>query len=172
VADQTPLRSGKANLYEGGIRVPLIVRWPGKVPSGSTCSEIVSSIDWFPTLLSVAKSKQSYLNVDGVDLLPVLLEKQSLDRDALYWHYPHYHSTGSGPSGAVREGDFKLIEWYENSLTNGDNAVELYNLADDLSETTNLASDMPQKANDLMNKLKTWRTKVGAQMPEITTNRD
>ncbi len=163
----SPLRGGKADLYEGGIRVPLIVWWPGQVPAGTESSEVVSSIDLFPTFLSAAGSAQTFRNIDGVDLSPVLRQSGSLTREAIYWHYPHYHSAGDGPSGAVRSGEYKLIEWYENFLLDRNHQVELYNLARDIGEQQNLAEEMPEKADELRDMLHQWRREVGAQMPVV-----
>jgi len=98
-------------------------------------------------------------HVDGVSIVPLLRGGTSLDRKALFWHYPHHHGSGSIPSGAVRAGDWKLIEWF------GDGRLELYNLADDLSETTDLAQTRPDKTRELHNLLKAWRQEVGAEIP-------
>ncbi|MCX5673777.1 MAG: sulfatase [Planctomycetota bacterium] len=153
-----PLRAGKGTLYEGGIREPMIVRWPGVVKAGATCDEVVTSVDFFPTLLEMAGARaEGAANIDGVSIVPLLKQAGRLSREAVYWHYPHYHNTL--PGGAVRAGDWKLIEYFE------DGRVELYNLKQDLSETKDLAAAMPEKAADLRKKLADWRTRVGAQMP-------
>ncbi|MHC4464748.1 MAG: sulfatase-like hydrolase/transferase, partial [Planctomycetota bacterium] len=116
-AKQTPLRSGKANLYEGGIREPLIVRWPGVVEPGSICSEPVISVDFFPTFLGIlGLENKAKKPVDGVSLVPLLKQTGSLNRRAIYWHYPHYHSSSIGPCGAVRKDDYKLIEWFDETI--------------------------------------------------------
>ena len=166
-AAQTPLRSGKANLYEGGIRVPLIVRWPVRVQPGMLNHNLVSSIDMFPTLLEMAGSDKQYDKIDGISIMPALTKNSTLGRDALYWHYPHYHGDGTGPSGAVRLGKYKLIEWYEPMLLGGEKNVELYDLENDLSESQDLANEMPEKARELRNMLIAWRKSVGAQMPTV-----
>ncbi len=160
-----PLRGGKADLYEGGIRVPFIARWPGRIPAGTLSGELMSSIDLFPTFLSAVGITQQYDNIDGIDLLPILTESGSPQREAIYWHYPHYHGSGEGPSGAVRIGDYKLIEWYENSILDRGQQVELYNLKQDISEQNNLANTMPDKADELRLMLHAWRESVNAQMP-------
>lgn len=170
VADQTPLRGGKASLYEGGIRVPLIIRWPGKVNAGIVEDDIVCCTDFFPTFLEVAGSTANYDNIDGVSLMPLLTESDKIQREAIFWHYPHYHSSGVAPSGAVRQGEYKLIEWYEQSLLGLDNQIELFNLREDIEESDNLAQRMPEKAEELRNLLKNWHESVGAQMPAV--NRD
>jgi len=159
--NNAPLRGGKGRAYEGGIREPMIIKWPRVAEAGSVCSEPVISTDFYPTILEMAgippKPRQ---HVDGVSLGPLLRQKGSLNRDAIYWHYPHYHPQNPyGPFGAVRKGDWKLIEYYE------DMNVELYNLADDLSEQTDLAQVEPAKRDELRNLLRNWRQSVNAQMP-------
>jgi len=164
-AKQTPLRSGKANLYEGGIRVPLIVRWPGVVKSGSICSEPVISVDFLPTFLDIlGLERKTPELVDGVSILSLLKGANKLKRKAIYWHYPHYHSAGIGPCGAVRSGDYKLIEWFDESICGPGNKFELYNLKDDIGEQKNLAKEMPEKVEQLKGMLADWRKKAGAQM--------
>ena len=183
--DNSPLRLGKGSSYEGGVRVPLIVRWPGVTPPGSVCHEPVMGIDLFPTVAEVvgtlsaslaspgepraggpAKKRSgeapglSELQVDGVSLVPVLRDpKARLAREALFWHYPHYHPGGATPYGAVRAGPWKLIEFYE------DMHVELYNLAEDIGEQRDLAVQKADLAASLRDKLHRWRQGVGAQMP-------
>ena len=157
-----PLRVGKGSSYEGGVRVPLAIHWPGVTKAGSISSEPVISVDFFPTILEMTATARSpsAATIDGVSLAPVLRASQAqLAREAIYWHYPHYHPGGATPYGAVRDRDWKLIEFYE------DQHVELYNLADDLGETHDLAGQMPEKAAELRGRLATWRTAVGAQMP-------
>jgi arylsulfatase A len=154
-----PLRGGKGYLYEGGIRVPLIVRWPGAVRTGSVAHVPVSSVDFFPTILEMAALKAKG-PLDGVSLLPVLKESGALPRDALYWHYPHYSNEGGKPCGAVRQDDLKLIQFYE------DGRLELYNLRADIGETNNLAWALPDKARALRTSLEAWRKTQGAQMME------
>ena len=164
-AKQTPLRSGKANLYEGGIREPLIVRWPGTVVPGSVCSEPVISVDFFPTFLEIAGlENETKKPIDGVSLVPLLKQTGSLNRRAIYWHYPHYHGSSIGPCGAVRKGDYKLIEWFDETICGPGNRFELYNLKDDIGETNSLAKEMPEKARELKEMLANWRNKVNAQM--------
>ena len=155
-----PLRAGKGSAYEGGVRVPLIVKWPGVTPPGSVSHTPVISADYFPTLLAVAGAKApASATVDGVSIEPLLRQAGTFARDTLFWHYPHYHPGGATPYGAVREGDFRLVEFYE------DGRAELYNIKDDIGETTDLAAAMPEKAAALKQKLHDWRTRVGAQMP-------
>jgi arylsulfatase A-like enzyme len=156
-----PYRAGKGFLYEGGLRIPLIVRWTGKVKAGETVDIPVISTDWTPTLLALAggSSKESF---DGINLTDLLTQNKSPPPRTLFWHQPHYMNQGSRPMGAVRDGVWKLIEHYENG------ACELYNLAQDPSETTDLAAKEPARIAELRGKLEKWRREVGAQ--ENTAN--
>ena len=157
----SPLREGKGWLYEGGIRVPLLARWPGVIPPGSTNSTPVSSVDYFPTLLELAGARAAtHEVVDGVSLVPLLKQNGELPARPLFWHYPHYANQGGKPGGAIREGDFKLIEFYETGR------VELFDLKNDLSEYRNLADDPAHAARvkSLRSQLDTWRRETGAQM--------
>ena len=156
VSTNAPLRDEKGTLYEGGVREPLIVRWPGVVKAGTTCSVPVTSVDFYPTFLEIAGSNSKQA-LDGENILPLLKQTGMLERDAIYWHYPHYHH--SKPAGAIREGDYKLIEFFE------DGQLELYNLKRDIGEKENLAAKMPEKAAELQGKLAAWRKSVGAKMP-------
>jgi arylsulfatase A-like enzyme len=155
-----PLRAGKGWLYEGGIRSPLIVKWPGVTEPGRVIDDPAITNDLFPTLMEMAEVPLSIsFEGDALSLAPLLQGATALDRDALYWHFPHYHGSGNTPTGAVRAGDYKLIEWFE------DGRVELYNLADDIGETTDLATQMPEKADELLAMLRAWRARVDARMP-------
>jgi len=155
-----PLRAGKGWLYEGGIREPMIIKWPGVAKAGSECGEPVTSTDFYPTMLEMAGMRlKPRQHVDGVSLVPLLRKQGKLKRKAIYWHYPHYHGSGNRPSGAVRAGDYKLIEWYENG------AVELYNLRNDISEKEDLAEKMPEKTAELKAMLAKWLKQVDAKMP-------
>jgi arylsulfatase A len=157
-----PLRAGKGYLYEGGIREPLVIRWAGPARAGSVCHVPVASVDFYPTILEMASLPGQ--QVDGVSLVPLLRQTGGLKRDVIYWHYPHYSNQGGKPGGAVRQGDYKLIEFYE------DGKLELYNLKDDLEEKSDLAARMPQKAKEMRDMLSEWRKDVDAQMP--TANPD
>lgn len=160
VTSNAPLRAGKGHAYEGGIRVPLIVSGYGVARPGTVCDVPVSSIDYFPTITAmVGGGAGGAKNVDGVDIAP-LLKGGKVKREALYWHYPHYSNQGGVPAGAVRQGDFKLIEFYE------DGRPELFNLRDDPGEKANLARKLPKKAAELHSLLKRWRGQVNARMPE------
>jgi len=165
--NNAPLRDGKGSAYEGAYRVPLIVRWPGNVPAGMETSEPVSSIDFFPTLQAVTgQERTTEQELDGVNLLPLLLKQQPLGRKALYWHYPHYHNGGASPHGVIRKGQYRLIEHFDGTK------AELYDIENDIGETVNLVSSMPEKSKELMNELRRWRHEVGAQMPTLNPNYD
>ena len=163
VTSNFPLRTGKGDVYEGGIRVPLVVRFPGVVAAGTTSSTPVISIDFFPTLLELTGCRTTEAvsrSRDGSSFASVLRgERKNWSREALYWHYPHYHTEGAAPYGAVLKGPWKLIEFYEDAHT------ELYNLDRDIGEQHDLSAQEPGKRNELLADLRAWRTKVGAQMP-------
>lgn len=155
-----PLRSGKGSLYEGGIRVPLLVRWPGVTPRGAVSDAPVLLADLFPTLLRAA-ARPVPEGIDGVDLSALLRDPAAqLGRDALYFHYPHYYETTT-PVGAIRTGAWKLLEYFE------DGRVELFNLAADPGEEHDLAAADPARAADLRSRLARWRAEVGARMPTV-----
>ncbi len=155
-----PLRSGKGWLYEGGIRSPMIVRAPGVAKPGSVCETPVSSTDFFPTMLELAGvDAKPDLHCDGLSLVNLLNESGTIDRDALYWHYPHYHGSSWTPGAAIRDGDWKLIEFYEYEN------FELYNLRTDVGEQNNLADAEPEKAKQLREKLWAWQSAMKARMP-------
>ena len=160
VTNNMPLRSGKGSCYEGGIRVPLMIHVPGLSADGTECHEPVVVMDLVPTLLkNTGTALPEGVKLDGMDLSPLLKDPgATLQRDALYWHYPHYYETTT-PVGAVRMRDWKLLEYSQ------DNHVELYNLKDDLGEKKDLAKDMPEKAEELRKRLHEWRTEVDAAMP-------
>ena len=165
VTTNAPLRDEKGTLYEGGIREPLIVRWPGVVDADTTCDEPVTSVDFYPTFLEVSGATQPQVHaLDGLSLTPLLKGGARLTRQDIYWHYPHYHH--STPAGAVRAGDWKLIEFFE------DGRLELYNLRDDIGETRNLAADEPRRAQELQKRLAAWRDSLGAAMPVPNPNYD
>ena len=173
ITDNAPLRGGKGMLYEGGVRVPFIFRWPGRIPAGTTCVEPIISVDLYPTLLEIAGAKPpANYPLDGVSLAKLLTTdgKAGLNRDALFWHFPGYLGAGPGawrttPVGAIRSGDWKLLEFFE------DNRLELYNLRADLSQTNNLTSRSPDKTKELHAKLLAWRKELNAPMPTPNTER-
>ncbi len=155
-----PLRAGKGWLYDGGIRVPLIIRWPGTVSAGTVVDNPVMSVDLFPTLLAMAGlPTRPELHVDGTSLAGAMTGAADAPHEALYWHFPHYHGSGNRPGGAVRIGDLKLVEWFE------DGSVELYDLSVDLGEQYDLAQDRPDDVARLHEALEAWREEVGANMP-------
>ncbi len=157
VTSNAPLRSGKGSLYEGGVRVPLIVAGPG-VARGEVCREPVISCDLYPTLIA-AGGAQPERTPDALPLGPLLQNPSArLDREALFFHYPQYYDTTT-PVSAIRAGRWKLLEYFEDGHT------ELYDLDNDPSETRDLARDNPVKAAELLARLKSWRTQVDAQVP-------
>jgi arylsulfatase A-like enzyme len=158
--NNAPLREGKGYLYEGGIRVPLVARWPGKVKPATICDVPVGTIDLMPTICAACNVPvERDKDLDGVSILSLLEGAPSLDRDALYWHYPHYSPQGGRPGGAIRRGDFKLIEFYDSGRR------ELFNIRQDVSESQNLIEREPQLAAELADELAAWRKRVDAEMP-------
>ena len=151
-----PFRAGKGFLYEGGVRVPMIVRWPGKIKAGEVVDTAVISTDWTPTLLALAGAASTE-SFDGINLADLFLHGNAPLARPLFWHQPHYMNQGSRPSGAVREGVWKLIEHYETGQ------CELFNLGTDLGETTDLSGKEPARVADLRGKLEKWRRDVNAQ---------
>ena len=155
-----PLRGGKGWMYEGGIREPMIVRWPGVTQGGAVCDSYVTSVDFFPTILEIADlPPRPNDHLDGVSFTP-LLRGETRDRGPIFWHYPHYGNQGGAPSGAVRDGDWKLIEWYE------DGRLELFHLGYDLSEQYDVAQHHPEIRDRLAAQLSAWRPTVDAKMPQ------
>jgi arylsulfatase A-like enzyme len=155
-----PLRAGKGWLYEGGIRVPFIVRAPGTTKPGSICETPVISTDLYPTLLALAHLPlRPAQHLDGINVASLLIGGPAPDRQSLYWHYPHYHGSTWAPGSAVRNSDWKLIEFFE------ENTVELYDLQTDFGERTNLAAQYPERVKSLRAQLANWRSDAGAVMP-------
>ncbi|MFW5944752.1 MAG: sulfatase [Bacteroidota bacterium] len=160
-----PLRSGKGSLYEGGVRVPLMIKWPGLTKPGSVCDVPVTSMDFYPTFLDLLGFKgeeEHNKNLDGISIAPVLKDpSNNLEREALYWHHPHYYPGRKGPVSAMRDGKWKLLHYFE------DDKIELYNLKKDIEEQNNLADSHQKIANRLYQKLKKWRERVNAQLPSL-----
>jgi arylsulfatase A len=163
----TPFRAGKGFLYEGGLREPLIVRWPTIVAAGSTCETPVVLTDFYPTLLEAAgiDVAKTLGRVDGISIMP-LLRGELLPPRTLYWHLPNYTNQGGRPAGAIREAHWKLVENFE------DNSVELFDLAHDPGERKNVLGTESARAASLRNKLHAWRAEVGARMPVPNPNFD
>ncbi|MBV6644640.1 MAG: sulfatase [Cyclobacteriaceae bacterium] len=168
VTSMKPLKGFKGMLYEGGVRVPMIVRWPGKVSAGSICNEPVIGTDLYPTFLELAGAKPpKKYPLDGESIVPLMTQQGKLSREAIFWHYPVYLQAGYGlnqmwrttPVGVVRMGDYKLMEFFE------DGHLELYNLRKDIGETTNLASIEPEKAIEMLQVMSEWRKDIGAPFP-------
>lgn len=164
--DNSPYRVGKGSAYEGGIRVPLIVRWPGVTKPGSVDATPNITHDLYPTVLEMTGISAQKTVVDGVSLAQRLKSGAPVERDALYWHYPHYHGGGATPHSAIRKGDYRLIHFYE------DGHDELYDLAHDVAESTNLAASQPAKAKELRAQLDAHLQAVGAQLPTANPNHD
>ena len=181
VTKNAPLREGKGAPYEGGIRVPLIVRWPGKVQAGSECAVPVHTVDYYPTFAALAGTTPPANHpLDGESLLPLLQQTGTLQRTMLHWHMPTYTTNyGRTPCAVIREGDWKLIHWFGDYMdttgfTPDDKPygklvigprTELYNLREDLSETHDLANERPKKTTHLTNALKAWWKATGAKLP-------
>lgn len=170
ITKQWPLRAGKGSYYEGGIREPMFVHWPGKVKPGTKTDIPVSNLDFYPTLLEVAGiQKPDEKILDGQSIFPVFTSSGSIPERPLFWHFPIYLEGGNKetqdtvfrtrPGSAIRLGDWKLIQYFEN------NDVELYNLKDDISEKNNLAESNPEKAKELLRMLEKWRKETNAPVP-------
>jgi arylsulfatase A len=165
VSDCRPLRESKGHLYEGGIRVPMIVRWPGRVPPDTLCKVPVTSMDFYPTFLDIAGLKPSGKPIDGESLLPLFRQTGKLTRKTIYFHFPNYAwHMGNRLAGAVREGKWKMIRNYD------DGSLELYDLHKDLSEKKNLAKKSPKVAKHLNQKLSSWLKETNAPMPTLQPN--
>jgi len=172
ITDNAPLHGGKGMLYEGGVRVPYVFRWPGKIKPGTVCNEPINSVDLYPTLLEVAGAQRpdNYV-LDGLSYWKLLTGdgSGSLGRDALFWHFPGYLGAGGGtwrttPAASIRMGDWKLIEFFETGK------LELYNLKDDIGETKDLSAQMPDKVKELHDRMLQWRQEVGAKLPTKNTD--
>ncbi len=167
ITDNAPLRGGKGMLYEGGVRVPYVFAWKGKIQPGVTCREPILSVDLYPTLLELAGAKPPPdYPLDGTSYVSLLKSDGSakLSREAIYWHFPGYLGAGADawrttPAGAIRVGDYKLLEFFE------DGRLELYHLRDDLGQKNDLAKSQPDKVKELHEKLVAWRTSINAPLP-------
>jgi len=166
--DNSPLRSGKGSLYEGGIRVPWIAYWPGVTQAGAVSGEPISSQDLYPTILEIAGADDRAAwnqPIDGFSLVPLFRDSAAkLDRETLYWHFPHYYPTTT-PVSALRAGDWKLVEYFE------DGHAELYNLRDDLGEMRDLSQNEPARTAELRERLRAWREAVHAGVPTRNVGR-
>jgi len=171
ISHQDPLRAGKGSYYEGGIRVPLIIKWPNHIKPNSASEQHFSNLDFYPTLQSIVKPSKIASFLDGIDLNPVLKEQEIIERD-LFFHFPVYlqaYKKGKDggrdplfrtrPGSVIISGHWKLHHFYE------DDALELYNLSDDLSETNNIADKHPEKVKELYRKLEQWIIKTKAPIP-------
>ncbi len=163
ITTNKPLRNGKGSIYDGGVRVPGIIKWPGVTRAGTVSEEPIISMDYYPTILEIAGvtgDAKHNRNVDGKSLVPLLRgDSWRLARETIYWHYPHYHSAGGIPHTAVRWRDWKAIEDHATRK------VQLFNLANDPGETKDLAGIEPKKASQMQKMIQNWRRSVNAQMP-------
>ncbi|MDB6140305.1 MAG: N-acetylgalactosamine 6-sulfate sulfatase [Verrucomicrobiaceae bacterium] len=158
--DNSPARLGKGSAFEGGTRIPLIIAWPGQIKAGTLCDEPVISCDHYSTLLELTGvSDASGHQADGLSMVPLLKQTGGFERDAIYWHYPHYHPGSATPYSAIMQGEWKLIEYFE------DMRVELYNLRRDPGESGNVAGENADRTAAMTAKLHAWRESVGAQVP-------
>jgi arylsulfatase A-like enzyme len=169
VTHNTPFRAGKGFLYEGGLRIPLIVRWPSRVPAGRVVDAPVINTDWIPTLLTLAGLPVP-AGLDGVDTTPLLTSRGAGPQRAFFWHFPHYNNQGGRPGGAMRDGNWKLVEFYD-----APDAPELYDLAADIGEKNNLAARDPARVRAMRTALAGWRNSIQAQSnvpnPDVVTAR-
>jgi uncharacterized sulfatase len=164
VSTNAPLRDEKGTLYEGGIRVPMIVRWPGVVTPGSENSVPTTTADLLPSFAEIAGAPLPNQPMDGLSLMPILKQTGAFKRDTIFFHYPHYHH--SKPSGAIRSGKWKLIEFFDGS------PLELYDLENDIGESKNRAAENGPIAKRLSESLAEWRQQVGARMPTVNPKYD
>ncbi len=162
-----PYRSQKGDLYEGGVHIPMIVKWDGKVEGGSICDEVVINYDLFSTFIDMGDAKVPATQIaDGLSLVPLITGKaESLDRESVYWHFPTNMWTRN-PMGAIRKGNYKLIE---NFL---DGSVELYDVVNDIGEVVELSKTKPEVAADLLADLHKWQKDINAEMPTPNPNYD
>jgi arylsulfatase A-like enzyme len=169
ITDNAPLRSGKGSLYEGGTRVPFIVRWPAVVKPATACDSPSTHVDFFPTLLEMASAEKPAQKLDGASLVPLLKDPaDKTPRPPIFQHFPGYLGKGQGewrakPVSTILAGEWKLLEFLE------DGKIELYNLKDDIGETTNLAEKMSDKSAELLQTLHDWRKEINAPMPSPNT---
>jgi arylsulfatase A-like enzyme len=160
-----PLQEGKGWMYEGGTREPLIVRWPGRIESGVVLDNVVTSTDFYPTLLECAGLPLlPEQHCDGVSMLPLLEGNPAFDRGAVFWHYPHYSNQGGVPGCSIRDGDWKLIEFFEEGR------LELYNLKEDIGEEEEVGERYPDTRDALQAKLHEWQKSIGAKIPKPNPN--
>ncbi|NNF36964.1 MAG: sulfatase [Saprospiraceae bacterium] len=155
-----PLRAGKGWLYEGGIKVPAMLKFPGKIPAGSNSSSPIISMDYFPTIAEMIGEDIDSDNLDGIGLTKAFEQKKIVSRN-LYWHFPHYHGSKNRPVSAVRSGNYKLMHWHE------DDKLELYNLSIDPSERMDMSEKLILKRDSLKLLLENWKTENNASMPTV-----
>jgi arylsulfatase A len=159
VTHNTPYRAGKGFVYEGGLRIPLIVRWPGHIVAGKVSDAAVINTDWIPTLIELA-GLSAPSGLDGTSFAPLLIGQARLPPRSLFWHFPHYTNQGSRPSGAMRNENWVLVEYYD---TNDENTAELYDLSADIHQSQNVAGPNPERVATMRAALAAWRNKTDAQ---------
>jgi arylsulfatase A len=165
ITSNAPAKGGKATNDDGGVRVPFIAAWPGHIPAGRNDPTPNIGTDVFPTILAAAGiTAPADLPADGINLLPTLTGSGPALREDLFWHYPHYHAYGATPHSAIRHGDLRLVETFE------DHRMQLFDLAADPGETVDLAARHPELVTELASRLETWRRSVEAQMPQTTSS--
>ncbi|WP_343209664.1 sulfatase [Anaerolentibacter hominis] len=157
-----PASEGKGWMYEGGMRVPFLTVWDGRIRPGSVCNTPMTSIDFYPTMLEAAGGNKERVSArEGFSLVPLLEETGELPERPIFWHYPHYGNQGGTPGASVRLGEYKLIEFFEDGHT------ELYNLVQDVEEKEDLTGKLPEKSRELLKLLHEWQERVNAQMPAV-----
>lgn len=158
-----PLAEGKGWMYEGGTREPLLVRWPGKIKANSQCKAPVTTPDFYPTFLEAAGLPLMFeQHIDGVSMMPLFKGGDKLEREAIFWHYPHYSNQGGTPGCSMRMGDYKLIRFFE------EDRYELYNLQEDISEQHDLSEQIPETLEKMKAILHNWTIEIGAKIPQHT----
>jgi len=165
ITHNTPFRAGKGYVYEGGLRIPLIVRWPGRVLAGQVVEEPVINTDWIPTLLELA-GQPAPTGLDGVSFAAPLIGQGAFPQRSFFWHFPHYNNQGGRPSGAMREGPWIMVEFYDEEK------AELYNLAADISEQRDLDAEQPERVKQMRAALDAWRKANNAQSNRPNPNYD
>jgi arylsulfatase A-like enzyme len=165
ITHNTPFRAGKGYVYEGGLRIPLLVRWPGRVPAGRVVGDPVINTDWVPTLLELVGAPPP-AGLDGVSFASFLTGRGPAPARPFFWHFPHYNNQGGRPTGAMRSGPWMLVEYYDEPR------AELFDLDVDCREERDLAAQQPARVAEMRAALEAWRRQVGAQINQPNPNCD